>query len=311
MKLIFAGTPVFAEHALSRLIDQGFEIALVLTQPDRPAGRGMKLIPSQVKQLALAHQLEVFQPQSLRQSEVQTKLESIAADVMIVAAYGLIIPASILALPKYGCINIHASLLPRWRGAAPIQRALLAGDAVSGITIMQMDEGLDTGAILMQQSIPIHNQETAATLHDKLAQLGSELIVDALKKIASQSIAAVPQPKDGATYAAKINKEEAMINWSQSNIEVDRLIRAFNPVPGAVTNYQSAPVKIWQAQLATGKKAKPGEITEISSKGITVACGTGSICLEALQRAGGKKISAQAFCSGSNLQVGEIFGDNI
>lgn len=306
MKIIFAGTPVFAAQALERLIAENFDVALVLSQPDRPAGRGMKLLASPVKELACSHNIEVFQPQTLRHPEIKTKLAAINSEVMIVAAYGLILPAAILSLPKYGCINIHASLLPRWRGAAPIQRALLAGDAVSGITIMQMDEGLDTGAILKQQQVAVENQETAATLHDKLAELGGEVIVDVLKQL--KSIRAESQPQEGMTYAAKITKEEAFINWNQANVEIDRLIRALNPVPGAVTNYKDLPIKIWQSQINSQTTSCPGQILEIGTKGILVACAEGSLYLEVLQRPGGKKLPAKIFSSGINFRVGEIFG---
>ena len=244
MRLIFAGTPEFAAQALQAIVVAGHDVALVLTQPDRPAGRGMTLQPSAVKKVALEHGIEVFQPLTLKDTEAQAKIAAIGAEVMVVAAYGLILPQAVLDMPRFGCINIHGSLLPRWRGAAPIQRALLAGDTKTGVCIMQMEAGLDTGPVLLRGAFAIEATDTTATLHDRLAGLGARLIVEALGKL---PLPTEPQPTEGITYAHKIEKAEALIDWTKSAAELDRHIRAFNPFPGAQAVLGGQTVKFWQA----------------------------------------------------------------
>jgi len=272
MKVIFAGTPEFAAIALARLHEAGFEIPLVLTQPDRPAGRGMQLQPSPVKSYALKHGMPVAQPVSLRldgkypeqAAAAHAQLKATEHEVMVVAAYGLILPASILSIPPMGCLNIHASLLPRWRGAAPIHRAIEAGDSETGITIMQMDEGLDTGPMLLTRSERINATDTTGSLHDRLAALGGELIVDALKKLQQGGLLAQAQPTDGMTYAAKISKQEADLDFRLPALTLLRRIHAFNPVPGAVAHIHDTAVIIWQASSVEAK-GKPGEILSVTS----------------------------------------------
>lgn len=301
MNILFAGTPAFAAAALDALLLAGHQVSLVLTQPDRPAGRGLKPQASAVKQLALAHQLSVAQPASLKDEAVVDQLAAVGADVMIVAAYGLILPGSVLQLPRLGCLNIHASLLPRWRGAAPIQRAILAGDAETGITIMQMDAGLDTGAMLMTGAIPIADDDTAQTLHDKLAALGAQLIVRVLR----EQPPAVAQDNARATYAAKITKAEARIDWTRPAIELARAIRAYNPVPGAHTTWHGQPLKLWRAEPVAASAASPGTVLQADAGGIVVAAGNGALRLLELQRAGGKRLAAQTFLAGATFQPGE------
>ncbi len=304
MRLIFAGTPDFAATALQALIQAGHDIVLVLTQPDRPAGRGMQLRHSSVKTVALQHGLPVAQPQSLKDAEAQAQLRALGADLMIVAAYGLILPQSVLDIPRLGCLNIHASLLPRWRGAAPIQRALLAGDAETGITIMQMDAGLDTGAMLLRKSLAIAPADTAQTLHDKLAALGSMAIVEALNQLPQHLL--VPQAQDEAlaTYAAKISKEEARIDWNQPVAKIERAVRAYNPVPGAFAMRNGEPLKLWAAQIASGQGA-PGTVLASDKGGILVACGDGALRVTELQRAGGKRLDVAQFLAGVAIAPGE------
>lgn len=298
MKLIFAGTPEFAAAALDALIAAGHEIALVLTQPDRPAGRGMKLKPSPVKQLALSHGLRVEQPASLKNEEAQQMLRDIGAELMVVAAYGLILPQAVLDIPALGCLNIHASLLPRWRGAAPIQRAILANDGETGITIMQMDAGLDTGAMLSIYPLSIGHDETAISLHDKLSALGARAIVETLATL--QGLTAVTQPEEGVSYAQKLNKEEARVNWQQDAGTIARAIRAYNPAPGAHTLLQGEPLKLWMAHTMAGTAA-PGLIVEVSADGIIVGSTEGLVVLTTLQAAGGKRLPAREFAAGRNL----------
>lgn len=307
MRLIFAGTPEFSRLALSRLHEVGHEIVAVLTQPDRPAGRGMKLAPSPVKQLALQLGLNVLQPQTLKHPVIQTQLKGFKADAMIVAAYGLILPQEVLDIPRHGCLNIHASLLPRWRGAAPIQRAIEAGDSETGITIMQMDQGLDTGDILWKESLPIEPDETAATLHDKLAQMGSELMVYALQRLENQHLTPVPQSDKGATYAAKILKDEALIDWRQPAKVVDRRIRAWNPVPGAFTLKDGHTIKVWQCRVCEGS-GEPGTVLAADEQTLVIACGEGAVQLLEVQLAGGKRLPARAFLVGHPLPPGSRFG---
>jgi methionyl-tRNA formyltransferase len=307
MKIIFAGTPEFAAAALRALIAAGHEIVLTLTQPDRPAGRGMKLTPSPVKVVAEQHGIPVWQPEKLRTPEQQAPVAAAQADVMVVAAYGLILPQAVLDMPRHGCLNIHASLLPRWRGAAPIQRAILAGDTETGITIMQMDAGLDTGDMLSVHVTPITADDTASSLHDKLAAQGAEAIVAALADMSALQTTRRPQPQDGVTYAEKLKKEEAAINWQASALELDRQIRAFNPFPSAQTTLQGSPLKIWRATPVAGH-GEPGTILALDKNGIVVACGTDALCITELQKAGSKRLETGAFLAGNPLTVGEQFG---
>ena len=303
MKLIFAGTPEFAAQALQAIVAAGHEVALVLTQPDRPAGRGMSLQPSAVKKVALEHGIEVFQPQTLRDAEAQARISELGAEVMVVAAYGLILPQVVLDMPRFGCINIHGSLLPRWRGAAPIQRALLAGDVETGVCIMQMEAGLDTGPVLLRGAFPVAASDTTASLHDRLAGLGAQLVVEALGKL---PLPAEPQPADGVTYAHKIEKAEALIDWSKSAAELDRHIRAFNPFPGAQALFGGQTVKLWQAMPVAGE-GEIGSILAVDRSSVVVACGAGALAISELQKAGGKRLPVQQFLAGHPLKVGDLF----
>ncbi len=316
MKVIFAGTPEFAATALKALHAAGFEIPLVLTQPDRPAGRGMQLQPSPVKQFALAHGIPVAQPVSLRldgkhadqAQQAHELLSATDSDVMVVAAYGLILPPSVLSIPRHGCINIHASLLPRWRGAAPIHRAIEAGDAETGITIMQMDEGLDTGAMLMCRHLPIAADASTGSLHDELAKMGGEMIVQALQQLQESPLTATPQPEQGVTYAAKISKDEASLDFALPAEILARKIRAFNPFPGAVADFNGTPVKIWQAEIAPPSSLnEPGRVIAADPQsGVLVACGEGVLRLKELQKPGGKRLSAAEFLKGFPMEGGRF-----
>jgi len=308
MKLIFAGTPVFAETALRALVQAGHDVVLVLTQPDRPAGRGMKLRPSEVKAAAQELELSVAQPASLKTFEALELVRSQQANAMIVAAYGLILPQMVLDLFPIGCINIHASLLPRWRGAAPIQRAILAGDVQTGISIMRMEAGLDTGPVFLMRDIPIADNETAASLHDKLALLGARSIVECLSALERNALTASPQPEAGVTYATKIQKSEAIIDWSKPAELIDRQVRAFNPFPVASTTLDGEVVRIWHARVASGSEGDPGHVLDASPDGILVACGTGAVRLLELQRASLKKLTAADFLRGCPLSRGMRFG---
>ncbi len=303
MKLIFAGTPEFAAQALSAIVAAGHDVALVLTQPDRPAGRGMSLQPSAVKKVALEHGIEVFQPLTLKDAEAQARVAAVGAEVMVVAAYGLILPQAVLDMPRFGCINIHASLLPRWRGAAPIQRALLAGDAETGVCIMQMEAGLDTGPVLLRGAFPIAANDTTATLHDRLAGLGASLCVEALGKL---PLPAEPQPAAGVTYAHKIEKAEAQIDWTRPAAELDRHIRAFNPFPGAQALFAGQTVKLWQARPVAGS-GRAGCILSVDKREVIVACGEGALAVSELQKAGGKRLPVQQFLAGHPLKEGDRF----
>lgn len=301
MKLVFAGTPEFAARALSALIDAGHDIPLVLTQPDRPAGRGMKARMSAVKSVALAHGLPVAQPEHLKTPEHRQAIVDAQPEVMVVAAYGLILPQAALEIPRLGCINIHASLLPRWRGAAPIQRAIEAGDAETGITLMQMDRGLDTGAILSRHPLPIAADDTAASLHDKLASLGAEAIVALLPRLAT--IQPEPQVESAACYAGKILKEEAAIDWHRPAEELARRIRAFDPFPGVTARLDGAPFKLWRAEPVPGS-GRPGTVLSVVADGLEVACGEGALRLLEVQKAGGKRLPVAAFLAGHPIRVG-------
>ncbi len=313
MRVIFAGTPEFAAVALAALHEAGFSIPLVLTQPDRPAGRGMQLQLSPVKQYALAHQMPVAQPVSLRldgkhpdeASAAHELLRNTPHDVMVVAAYGLILPPSVLAIPPLGCINIHASLLPRWRGAAPIHRAIEAGDSETGITIMQMDEGLDTGDMLLIEREPIAADDTTAKLHDRLAAMGGRLIVDALRKREQGALSATPQPADGVTYAAKIAKDEAPLDFSLPAAMLVRRIHAFNPFPGAVVHAGSVALKVWDARVSAAS-GQPGTVLAVDADGITVACADGALVFTELQKPGGKRLPAAAFLQGFPMTIGQV-----
>ena len=304
MKVIFAGTPDFAAQALRAIAAAGFEILLVLTQPDRPKGRGMQLQASPVKQAALELGLAIAQPASLRHEEAQALLRAQNADVMVVAAYGLILPQAVLDTPAHGCLNIHASLLPRWRGAAPIQRAIEAGDAETGVCIMQMDAGLDTGAVVSTHRYAIKNTDTATDVHDALADLGAQAIVADLQQLQQTGrLNASPQPQTGITYAQKLSKEEAKIDWNQPALIIERKIRAFNPVPGAWVEYQNQPLKIWRAE-AVAQSGRAGEVLAISSDGLIVACGEGALNITELQPAGSKRMPVAAFAAGRHIEKG-------
>ncbi len=307
-RLVFAGTPAFAAAALAALMAAGHEIVLVLTQPDRPAGRGLKLIESDVKRLAAAHALPVFQPATLRDDQSLKRLQATSADAMVVAAYGLILPQAVLDLFPLGCINIHASLLPRWRGAAPIQRALLAGDCRTGISIMRMEAGLDTGPVYLAQDLPIGPRDTAGALHVALADLGGRLIVAALDGISDGLLNPVAQPETGVTYAAKITREEALLDWRRSAADLDRSVRAFNPVPGAYTFMGADTVKVWSAEPVSATGLAPGELAADAGHGIVAGCGAGALRLIELQKAGGRRMSAAAFFRGRALGSGLRFG---
>ena len=308
MRVVFAGTPEFAAVALDALLKAGFTVPLVLTQPDRPAGRGMKLQASSVKQRAVAAGIPVAQPQGLKldgkyavdAAAAREALLAADADVMVVAAYGLILPQWVLDLPRRGCLNIHASLLPRWRGAAPIHRAIEAGDAETGITIMQMDAGLDTGDMLLIGREAIRADDTTAALHDRLAELGGRLIVEALR---AASLPPTPQPVEGVTYAHKIEKAESAIDWKQPAAEIERRLRAFDPFPGGVATLAGEAVKVWRAEVVEGS-GTPGEVI---APGPVVACGEGALRLAELQRAGGKRGPAAAFLQARPIAVGECF----
>jgi methionyl-tRNA formyltransferase len=308
MRIVFAGTPAFAASALQALIGAGHEIALVLTRQDQPAGRGLKLVASEVRRLADHARLPLVQPQTLKDAQLQARLHSVGAQAMVVAAYGLILPPAALELFPLGCINIHASLLPRWRGAAPIQRAILAGDSDTGISIMRMEEGLDTGPVYLMKRIPIAADDTAGTLHDKLAVLGARCIVDALPAIADGTLEAMPQSEADATYARKIAKEEAAIDWRLAAVDIDRKVRAFNPFPGAHSMLRGEPLKLWRVAIVSGSPAAPGTILHADAQGIVVACGNGTLCATELQRAGGRRLAAADFLHGVSLAAGERLG---
>ncbi|MGO3131858.1 MAG: methionyl-tRNA formyltransferase [Alcaligenes sp.] len=309
MRIVFAGTPDFARIALEALLAKGFDVPLVMTQPDRPAGRGMKLSPSPVKQAALNANISVLQPHSLRldgkypeeAAQARQTLLDVQPDLMVVAAYGLILPKWTLELPRYGCFNIHASLLPRWRGAAPIQRAIQAGDAATGITIMQMDEGLDTGDMLVRSELAIRDDHSASTLHDDLAELGAQALLEALQQLSDGTLQAVPQPEQGVTYAEKLSKAESVLDLSQSAQVLERRIRAFDPVPGSTLSLPGLdqPVKVWRAQaLEQNHSAEPGQVLNVSAEGIDVACGEGALRLLELQKAGSKRQPVAVFVQG-------------
>ena len=305
----FAGTPPFAATILSAIVDTGFEVALVITRPDAPRGRGLKQLPSPVKTLALSRALPVVQPHSLRDAASCAELKRNRLEALVVAAYGLIVPPALLEWPRHGCINVHASLLPRWRGAAPIQRALLEGDLETGISIMQMDTGLDTGSLIASLHVPISPRETAGTLGDKLAATGAQSIVTVLSQLrADGRLPARPQPGTGVTYAPKIERRETAIDWTASATAIDRRVRAFDPVPGASTQLEGTPIKIWSTEPTAGRFGAPGEVARAASAGIVVSCGEGALVVLELQRAGGKRLTAGAFLAGHSVAPGARFG---
>ena len=302
LRVAFAGTPEFAAVALRRLLDAGLDVALVLTQPDRPAGRGLKLQASPVKHIAQARGIALAQPRSLKldgkhpddAQAARAALEAARPDVMVVAAYGLILPRWVLELPRLGCLNIHASLLPRWRGAAPIQRAIEAGDECTGITIMQMDAGLDTGDMLMSEAIAIGPEDTSATLHDRLALLGGRLIVQALDAAARGTLVPTPQSAEGATYARKIDKAEGAIDWHRPAAEIERRIRAFDPQPGCHFEFEHQPLKVWRADVCAGFSVEPG-VAQVTERHLSVSCGDGlALDLVEVQRPGGRRVPVAA-----------------
>ncbi len=290
MRIVFAGTPEFAAEHLKALLDSPYEIVAVYTQPDRPAGRGQKLMPSAVKALAVAHGIPVLQPQTLRNAEAQAELAALQPDLMVVVAYGLILPQAVLDIPRLGCINSHASLLPRWRGAAPIQRAVEAGDTESGVTVMRMEAGLDTGPMLLKVATPISAEDTGGSLHDRLAQMGPPAVVQAIAGLADGSLQGEVQNDALATYAHKLNKDEARLDWRRPAVELERLIRAFNPWPVCHSTLDGESVKVLAANVAAGK-GEPGEILSASKDGLVVACGDQALSLTRLQLPGGKALS--------------------
>ena len=306
LRIIFAGTPDFAVPALAALIEAGHQVVLVLTQPDRPSGRGMKLKESPVKALALQHQIEVFQPETLKDIAAQKRIEETQADVMVVAAYGLIVPTNVLAMPRLGCYNIHASLLPRWRGAAPIQRALLAGDKETGVTIMEVVPKLDAGAMVSKGVLPIAERDTAQTLHDGLARTGANLMVKAMGQLSvNGSLPSTPQDESLVTYAEKLQKTEASIDWNQSAAQISKQVRAFNPFPVAQANLNGEVCRIWMATNKAGF-GHAGQIIA-TQETIDVACGEGVLAIEELQLPGGKRLKAKDFLAGKPLTIGTQF----
>ena len=304
MRVVFAGTPPFAARALEALLDAGHEVALVLTQPDRPAGRGLRPVASAVSVLAASRGLVLHKPATLRDPALAAPLAAVRPDVIVVAAYGLILPQAVLDLPPRGCLNIHASLLPRWRGAAPIQRAILAGDTLTGITIMGMEAGLDTGPALLTRTHEIGPRETAGSLTEALSGLGARCIVEALASI--DALPRRPQDEAQATYAAKIAKAEARLDWSLSAAQIDRRVRAFDPVPGAETRFGGETIKVWEAHPDEGQ-GRPGEVLEASPAGIRVGCGEGALRVVRLQRPGGRRLDAGPFLQGFPIRGGQAF----
>jgi methionyl-tRNA formyltransferase len=294
LRLVFAGTPEFSVPCLEACRASGAEVVAVYTQPDRPAGRGRKLTPSPVKQAALAAGIAVEQPESLKPADVQQALADYRPDLLVVVAYGLILPRKVLAIPRLGCWNVHASLLPRWRGAAPIQRAILAGDRESGVDLMRMEAGLDTGPVLLERRTPISRDDTGGSLHDRLAMLGAEALAEGLRRtLAGEALVATPQPEDGVTYAHKLDKAEAKIDFSRPALELERQVRAFDPWPVAEGEIAGEPLRIWAAHaIELDHHASPGRVLAAGRDGIDLACGSGALRVTTVQRAGGKRIGA-------------------
>ncbi|MBD3612763.1 MAG: methionyl-tRNA formyltransferase [Hydrogenovibrio crunogenus] len=308
LRIIFAGTPDFSVPPLKTLIDSEHEVVAVYTQPDRPAGRGRKLTASPVKQTALEHDIPVYQPVSLKTPEAQAEFEALQADVIIVVAYGLILPKAVLDMPKYGCLNIHASILPRWRGAAPIQRAIQMGDAETGVTIMQMDVGLDTGDMLTILKTPIKPEDTAQTLHDRLSALGCDAMMTTLSNLQTDQLSPVKQDERQVTYAEKLNKAEAELDWQASAQTLARQVQAFNPWPVAFTQYQGQPLRIWQAEVGHASTQKsPGLVISVSKTGMEVATGKGSLLIKQVQPSGKKAMPAYDFAQARQL-TGQTLG---
>lgn len=308
LRVGFAGTPPFAATALTAVLDAGFGVVAVLTRADRPQGRGLRLVPSAVKSLALERGLALFQPATLGEEGARAALAGAALDVLVVAAYGLILPQAVLGTPLHGCINIHASLLPRWRGAAPIERALLEGDSQTGISIMQMDAGLDTGAVISTHEVQIGLRDTAGTLTDRLSAVGAEAIVETLKRLERDGrVDAVSQVAEGASYARKISRDDAAIDWHAPAITTDRQVRALNPVPGAFTVLDGKPIKIWASEPGPGRFGAPGTVIRADGA-LIVACGEGALAVRELQRAGGRRLSAADFLAGNPIAIGARVG---
>lgn len=304
MRIVFAGTPPFAARALEALFAAGHQVPLVLTQPDRHAGRGMTLKTGAVKQVALSHDVKVWQPATLKDPATEAKLRATDAEVMVVAAYGLLLPQAVLDIPQRGCLNIHASLLPRWRGAAPIQRAIEAGDGETGITIMRMEAGLDTGPMLLQSTLPIAVDDTAGTLHDKLATLGAASIIAALTRV--DALTPEPQPTTGVTYAHKIEKAEALVNWQQNALLLSRKVRAFNPFPGMTASLRGTSIKLWGA-TPIDASGIAGTVLAADMNGVIVAAGKGALRITHLQKSGSKCLPAKEFLRGFSIAVGQAF----
>ena len=308
MNVIFAGTPEFSAISLQSLVDAGYRVPLVITQPDRRAGRGMSVSVSEVKEMATDLGIETYQPSSLKSPEVLEKLKSVNADLMIVVAFGQIVPKSILDAFRFGCINVHASLLPRWRGAAPIQRAIMAGDTETGVCIMRMAEGLDTGPVFLERRLPIDNVDTSGTLHNKLAHLGAEALIQSLTILSDENLP-IAQEDVHATYAHKISTNDARIDWSANASDINRLVRAMNPVPGAYTFFGDTRIKIWETRVVNfdNQQDSPGTVIELTQEGFLVSCGSGTLKIMFIQKAGGRKVSASEYVRASNLELGYEF----
>jgi len=311
MRILFAGTPAFAATTLAALVESTHTVVAVYTQPDRKAGRGRKLRPSAVKQLALQHGLPVYQPLSLKDPDAQRQVAELQADLMVVVAYGLILPRAVLDLPRHGCINVHASLLPRWRGAAPIQRAILAGDPETGVSIMQMEAGLDTGPVLSEVRTPIYADDTGSSLHDRLAGLGAAALIDTLTKIESGDLQAQTQDEQLANYAHKLAKSEAWLDWQRPAIELERQVRAFNPWPVAQTRAAAGTIRIWAATATPAATKPPGTVIALDHEGLLVACGDGALRITRLQIPGGKPLAVSDWLNAGKRDIevgGEVLG---
>lgn len=306
MRVLFAGTPEFAARCLATLLESRHEVCGALTQPDRPAGRGLVPAASPVKKLAADRGIRVIQPATLKDAGAQEEIRLLGADAIVTAAFGLIVPQRVLDMAPRGALNVHASLLPRWRGAAPIQRALLAGDEATGVSIMLMDAGLDTGPVLLQETVPILRGDTAGTLGERLAQLGGSLVVRALDALDAGGLEAVPQAAEGVSYAPKPERREFRVDWREDAVKVDRRVRAFNPAPGAAARLRGVDLKIWSCTIAEGK-GEPGEVLSADESGLRVACGEGALRVTELQRPGGKRLRTADFLRGFALPPGERF----